>query len=83
MMDHFWDLAGTCTQCGITKMEMVNAQTWDAVWCPGKKQEAKPLPNSTRELSKTPRCECGADKVYGPGNVHHSGTMPCPLYRKA
>lgn len=29
-----------------------------------------------------PKCECGADKVYGPGNSMHSATMPCPLYRK-
>jgi hypothetical protein len=29
-----------------------------------------------------PRCECGADAVYGPGSGMHSATMPCPLYKK-
>lgn len=28
------------------------------------------------------RCECGADKTYGPGSGMHSATMPCPLYKK-
>lgn len=35
------------------------------------------------EFKNGPRCECGADTVYGPGNIMHSATMPCPLYRKA
>jgi hypothetical protein len=29
-----------------------------------------------------PKCECGAYKVYGPGNQMHSAIMPCPLYKK-
>ena len=32
--------------------------------------------------SSTKKCECGADKTYGPGNGMHSATMPCPLYVK-
>lgn len=29
-----------------------------------------------------PKCQCGADKTYGPGNQFHSAIMPCPLYKK-
>jgi hypothetical protein len=34
------------------------------------------------EWKPSKKCECGADKVYGPGNGMHSATMPCPLYVK-
>lgn len=37
--------------------------------------------NGTATSSK-PKCECGADTTYGPGNVLHSATMPCPLFGK-
>jgi hypothetical protein len=32
--------------------------------------------------NRGPKCECGADKVYGPNSGLHSATMPCPLYKK-
>lgn len=41
------------------------------------------LPLTTKTPTKViPKCECGADKTYGPGNLMHSATMPCPLYKK-
>jgi len=34
------------------------------------------------KIVEPPKCECGSDKTYGPGNNFHSATMPCPLYKK-
>lgn len=40
------------------------------------------LPPTTAIQKSGKKCECGADKVYGPGSGMHSATMPCPLYQK-
>lgn len=36
----------------------------------------------SRYKKEEPKCECGADTLFGKGNGMHSAIMPCPLYKK-
>jgi hypothetical protein len=71
-----WDQSNqtwNCSDCGAT-------QSTDASYLHNGRNPPK---EDQLQFFKPKVCECGADKVYGPGSGMHSATMPCPLYKKA
>lgn len=63
-----------CSDCGTVTSN-------DPSYVTNKNTGEKELPYWAQKVPK--KCECGADKVYGPNSGMHSATMPCPLYVKA
>lgn len=75
-----------CCAGGVgSSITFYRAGAWHSGDCEIIKQEDanyKMSPTGLWYSSNASKCECGADKTYGPGNSLHSATMPCPLYKK-
>jgi hypothetical protein len=78
---NFLDPYNNCEYCGINVQAYLADDT--LTWCDKAPTGDKKLDGGGTPYSYSePKCECGAEKVYGKGTILHSATMPCPLFKK-